>query len=437
MFDEFGNAPEGWEIRQLDELAESITSGGTPKSGSSRYYTSAGGLPFAKTEDLSRASSKHIESCELQITEAALKDSAAKPYPEGTILVSMYGTIGLTKITAREMAANQALCALLAPFSCNADFLYHQLDFIRPKWSQFSGQTTQANISGSIVRKAKVLLPPRNEQSSIAFILDTLDTQIQKTEALIAKLEKVKEGLLHDLLTRGIDEHGQLRPRPEQAPELYKESPLGLIPREWSSPLLDEVAIRGSGHTPSRSNPAFWDGGVSWVSLSDSKSLDNVWIEKTEKTISELGVANSSAVIHPAGTVVLSRDAGIGKSGITKSEMAVSQHFMAWRCGKDLDNLFLYYWLQWMKPRFEAIALGSTIQTIGLRYFERLRIPTPSFSEQKAISSILLGINERIWKEKATRAKALSEKSGLMDDLLTGRVRVTPLLDQAQITTPA
>ncbi|MDY6798285.1 MAG: restriction endonuclease subunit S [Pseudomonadota bacterium] len=288
------------------------------------------------------------------------------------------------------------------------------------------------NLRNHDLELYRLKIPPAQEQAKIAQILDILDTQIRQTEALIAKLEHIKQGLLTDLLTRGIDENGQLRPPPEEAPNLYKDSPLGWIPREWDVQLLDQVAKRGSGHTPSKSVPAYWNGGVKWVSLADSPRLDQVYIESSDKEISDLGIANSSATKHAAGTVILSRDAGIGKSAILASEMAVSQHFMAWRCGSNLYNLFLYYWLQWMKPRFEAIALGSTIQTIGLGYFRNLRIWVPPRNEQDLIGDRLFEIERQIHRNKQLLVKMTEQKTGLMDDLLTGHVRVTPLLETAK-----
>lgn len=186
--------------------------------------------------------------------------------------------------------------------------------------------------------------------------------------------------------------------------------------------------MRGSGHTPSKSVPSYWNGGVRWVSLADSHRLDQIYIDTTDKEISDLGIANSSAVKHPAGTVILSRDAGVGKSAVLSAEMAVSQHFIAWRCGEDLANLYLYFKLQHMKPSFESIALGSTVKTIGLDFFRKLRIPVPERVEQDKCVEIMLAIESDVRRNETELGKLRLLKSGLMDDLLTGRVRVTPLL---------
>lgn len=341
----------------------------------------------------------------------------------------MYGTIGLTKIAAIEMAANQALCALIPPLACDSGYLYHHLEYTRPGWLKYSGQTTQANINGSTVRSHQVPLPNPIEQRKIAQVLDALDTAIHATEAIIAKLKSVKQGLLHDLLTRGIDANGELRPPQAEAPHLFKQSALGWIPKGWEHELLDEVATRGSGHTPSKSVASYWNGGIKWVSLADSHRLDAIYINETDKEISKLGIANSSAVLHSAGTVILSRDAGIGKSAVLAFNMAVSQHFIAWLCGERLNNLFLYFYLQREKPKFESIAMGSTIKTIGLPFFKSYRIALPSMKEQVDAASILMNAEAELTRLNSELVKLHDLKSGLMDDLLTGRVRVAPLLE--------
>lgn len=166
----------------------------------------------------------------------------------------------------------------------------------------------------------------------------------------------------------------------------YRQTEVGVIPEDWSAVLLDSIAKRGSGHTPSKSFPEYWNGGVKWISLQDTKRLDKGLIFDTEVEISEKGLANSSARLHPAGTVVLSRDAGVGKSAIMAYDMAVSQHFIAWVAGSNLSNVFLYYWLQLTKPEFERIAIGNTIKTIGLPYFKTLKVPLPPTKAERCAS---------------------------------------------------
>jgi type I restriction enzyme S subunit len=123
--------------------------------------------------------------------------------------------------------------------------------------------------------------------------------------------------------------------------------------------------------------------------------------------------------------VVVSRDAGVGKSAIMRTDMAVSQHFIAWRCGTQLDNHFLYYWLQSAKPEFERIANGSTIKTIGLPYFRELKIPHPPVPEQRAIATALSDVDALLGALERLIAKKRDLKQAAMQQLLTGQTRLT------------
>lgn len=198
-----------------------------------------------------------------------------------------------------------------------------------------------------------------------------------------------------------------------------------MVPEGWENSLLDSVAKRRSGHTPNKKSPEYWDGGIKWVSLADSAALDDGQIFETDKEISEEGLKNSSAVMLPKGTVVLSRDAGVGKSAVLGDDMAVSQHFIAWVCDEDsqLNNWFLYNWMQMKKPLFERMAVGSTIKTIGLPFFKKLRINHPPLPEQQKIADILSTWDDAIEKTEALLTNARTQKRALMQQLLTGKSR--------------
>ena len=201
------------------------------------------------------------------------------------------------------------------------------------------------------------------------------------------------------------------------------------IPENWKYDFLDKFAIRCSGHTPSQSHPEYWNGGIKWISLADSNRLDQGYIFETTKQISDEGIKNSSAVLLPAETVILSRDAGIGKSAVMSETMAVSQHFMAWKCDnhEKLHSWFLYNWLQLNKPEFERQAVGSTIKTIGLPYFKKLKIAVPPFAEQQKIAQILSTWDKAIAVTEQLLANSQQQKKALMQQLLTGKKR---LLDE-------
>ncbi|SLN63881.1 restriction endonuclease subunit S [Pseudooctadecabacter jejudonensis] len=198
-----------------------------------------------------------------------------------------------------------------------------------------------------------------------------------------------------------------------------------MVPEGWEEHLLDDSAKRRSGHTPNKKIPDYWNGGIKWVSLADSSALDDGYIRNTDKEISTEGLRNSSAVMLPAETVILSRDAGVGKSAILGEDMAVSQHFIAWTCDEQskLNNWFLYNWLQMKKPLFERMAVGSTIKTIGLPFFKKLSIYVPPLAEQQKIADILSTWDQAIEKTEGLLSNARTQKRALMKQLLTGKRR--------------
>lgn len=195
------------------------------------------------------------------------------------------------------------------------------------------------------------------------------------------------------------------------------------IPKGWRWVRVNDIARMGSGHTPDKKKPHYYNGGIKWVSLQDSSQLDTSSLHATTIEISAEGLRNSSAVLHPANTVILLRDAGVGKSSIIRKEMAVSQHFIAWQCGPDLLPEYLYYFLQYHKPHFEQQATGSTIKTLGLPFFQKLYLLLPPLSEQQQIVAVLEKLYETITSTQALLTAKRTYKSGLMQQLLTGQRR--------------
>ena len=303
-----------------------------------------------------------------------------------------------------------------------------QSDAVFMRAIQTEEGTKMPRCSWKDLKAVKVFVPmDAGVQQGIAAILSNVDEAIERTDALIEKHQRIKTGLMHDLFTRGVLASGELRPTRAAEPELYREQSGSWFPTVWQFERLDDLALRGSGHTPNKEVAEYWNGGVKWVSLADSNRLDALYISDTELTISHRGIQNSSAVLHPAGIVVLSRDAGVGKSAITTEPMAVSQHFMCWKCDQRLDNHFLYYWLQFQKRTFENIAMGSTILTIGLPYFKKLRIACPvDLEEQRLIAARLKAADESLFALQRRLSKLRAQKLGLIQDLLTGHVSVSP-----------
>ncbi|MDP4557811.1 restriction endonuclease subunit S [Halomonas meridiana] len=292
----------------------------------------------------------------------------------------------------------------------------------------------------------RIELPPVTERRLIAHILDTLDTQIQQTEALIAKLEKVKEGLLHDLLTRGIDENGNLRPSPEQAPELYKESPLGLIPREWDLVKANQLCrLITKGTTPPSDQMSRAEDGIPFLRVEDLTFEGQVVLSSnTPKIQAHTHQGTLSRSICLPGDV-LTNIVGppLGKTGYVNEELGevnINQAIAVFRPRPSILPDFLLLWLGSRLAK-NWLAKGAK-QTSGqlnltLELCQALPIPNLLHNEQVRIVEKYSKVLKRVILEHESLKSLRDIKNGLMDDLLTGRVRVTPLLDQAQATTPA
>lgn len=276
------------------------------------------------------------------------------------------------------------------------------------------GSAGQKRVPSEFLRKHRVFAPIPAEQRLIARILDTLDTQIEQTEALIAKLEKVKEGLLHDLLTRGIDENGQLRPSPEQAPELYQESSLGLIPREWLIKEIQSICKLGRGRVISQGYLDTHPGPFP-VYSSQTKNggvfgrINEYEFEGPHVTWTTDG-ANAGTVMYRDGKFNCTNVCGTLESlGET-----IHMPFLAWALDKLTDRYV---------SRVGNDKLMNNVVA-------KMQVQIPSKNEQVRCTKSLEPIENTIQYETNSLTKIKAQKAALMDDLLTGRVRVTPLLEQ-------
>ena len=361
----------------------------------------------------------------------------------GDLLLTIVGSLGRVAVYRGERVTFQRSVAYIRPNPAlaSSDFLHHA--FRHPSFqSQLisrSNATAQAGLYLGELAKTEILLFSLAEQEKIAQILDTLDTQIKKTEALIAKLEKIKEGLLHDLLTRGIDQNGQLRPTPEQAPELYKESALGLIPKEWAIRSIADAGVKlidGDRGTNYPSEQDFSTGSGHCVFLSARNVTRSgfrfnacQFISKDKDRILGTGkLIRDDVVVTTRGTVGnfahYSRD-------IAFEHIRINSGMLILRITEsNLLSEFLYLSLKehLFDRENSRKGSGSAQPQLPARDFQSFSLVIPSQSEQGKIIELSSIENQTIEAEIREYQTLLSLKSALMDDLLTGQVRVTPLL---------
>ena len=187
---------------------------------------------------------------------------AARPLFFGpAVVVPRKGSLSNTQYVDGPFWPADTTYAVLPKKEIDSRWLYYNLDHF--DLTKLNEATGVPSISRDWLYKVPFYDADHNEQQSIAEILSTVDEAIEHTEALIAKTQQIKTGLMHDLLTRGVTPDGQLRPPREQAPELYKESPLGWIPKDWTSERVSTLTTRvGSGITPTGGSDVYVDDGV-------------------------------------------------------------------------------------------------------------------------------------------------------------------------------
>lgn len=415
-----------WQDIALQDVASEVTSGATPQSGNARYYVDTGGIPFAKIDDLTAASGAYVSYTFLHVNKTAVRETALKLYPTGTLLLSMYGTVGLAKITAEEMVANQALAALVPPFKCNQKFLYHLLVWMRPVWDRFKAQTTQANINGAIVKNMKVSVPPLSEQRRIAEILDTLDDQIRATEQIIAKLKLAKQGLRDDLLTLGIDETGKIRSQSETSDE-FSATVVGPRPKSWGVSRLGDFldstdygissSLSDSGEVPVLRMNNFFEGEAF---LADLKYSDTPEAAGLRLRPGDVLFNRTNSLVH------------VGRTGIWRGQIdRVSFASYLVRLNANPARLRSEYLNHLLNRRQIQIELrrwatpGVHQVNVNPTNLRKVVVSIPgSLAEQDRVCERLKGQDERIYREIATLRKLKVQKQGLMADLLTGKVRV-------------
>jgi type I restriction enzyme S subunit len=262
------------------------------------------------------------------------------------------------------------------------------------------------NLPKSKLMALPVHFPEYPEQALIAQILDTLDTAIQETEALIAKLKAVKQGLLHDLLTRGIDANGELRPPQAEAPQLYKESALGWIPKEWTPVQIGKLATLQRGHD----------------------IVEACFVYGTYPVISSSGVIGYHNVATSRGpNVVVGRKGSIGTVHYVEGDFWAhdTSLFVTNFFGNDVR--FVFHLFDYMDLGRFGTKSGSP--SLNRNDVHPLIVGRPSHAEQERIVLAIASHESTSQKTILELAKLRILKSGLMDDLLTGRVRVTPLLE--------
>jgi type I restriction enzyme, S subunit len=225
------------------------------------------------------------------------------------VVISLVGYPGEAAVVPpRYVGANisRAVGLLRVKHVLSPSFLVCYLNSPAGKRTVLKPSAGSAQVVVNLKQLNALLIPAPTpaEQQKIAECLTSVDDRIAAQARKLDALKTHKKGLMQQLFPR----EGESQPR-LRFPEFRTAG-------EWEEKKLEDLAKRGSGHTPNKAKDEYYNGGIKWVSLADSKRLDNGLISETAIVISEQGIKNSSAVLHPAGSVILSRDAGVGKSAV-------------------------------------------------------------------------------------------------------------------------
>ena len=240
-----------------------------------------------------------------------------------------------------------------------------------------------------IVGHQPLPLPALDTQRRIARFLDEktarIDVLIEKKRALLDRLSEKRQALITRAVTKGLNPDAPMKPSGIDW--------LGDIPQHWETGNIRRFAKMRTDHTPSRSNPDYWDDcTIPWFTLADVWQLRDGtrwYLDRTAEGISAVGLANSAAELLPAGTVVFSRTASVGYSGIMPQEMATSQDFWNWVCGPRITSEYLLLLFRSMKQKFDESTSGSTHKTIYQGIAAGLEICVAPVDEQKSIASFV------------------------------------------------
>lgn len=389
----------GWNTVKLKDICDFI-GGGTPSKQVENFW--CGNIPWISSSDLIESSIWEINITR-HITAEAVAKSATHICPRNTVLVVSRVGVGKVAIAPFEVCTSQDFTNLVSK-KHDARFLAY---CIQNKMKIMAEKTQGTSIKGVTVEniaQMEIELPPQEEQTAIAEALSDIDNLISSLQKLIEKKKAIKQGTMQELLT------GKKR--------------LPGFSGEWSKQQLGDICNIVNGGTPSTSIAEFWNGKILWCTPTDITSCSTKYIYTTESKITESGLKASSATLLPKGALLLCSRATIGEVRIAGNTICTNQGFKSLVVHQNISNEWLYYMVHVLKFNMLEKAIGSTFLEISKKDLAELDIIVPEFTEQKAIAQVLSDMDSEIEQLEKKLAKYQQIKQGMMQELLTGRIRL-------------
>ena len=362
-------------MKKLGDICD-IQAGGTPLRSKKEFWKD-GSIPWVKISDIN---SKFINKTEEFITKAGLENSSAKIFPKGTILYTIFATIGEVTILNCDAATNQAIAGIKIIDDCvNRDYLYYSLIAIKDKVKTFSRGVAQNNINLSMLRSLEINIPNKEEQNLKTGCLDKITLLIEKKKKQLKNLDLLAKSRFLEMFGDVVNNSKNLE--------------ISTLGRE---------CVIVSGGTPSTGNEEYWNGNIKWITPAEIDEIDYI-IFDTVRHITDKGKSAAHLELMPKGTVLLSSRAPIGKLAITGSEMTCNQGFKNLIPKDRITPIFLYYYLKGIIPEIQSLGRGATFKEVSKSIVANIKILVPSKREQIAFNSFV----ERLDKSKFRMKKCL------------------------------
>lgn len=343
---------------------------------------------------------------------------------ESGIVVARKGSLGMPHLLTKPFWPVDTTYAVIPRSDINLDWLYYCL--INFDLTKLNEATGVPSINRNWLARTKIFNPGSARQDKVAAILRSVDTAIEKTKVLIDKYRQIKAGVMHDLFTRGVLLNHKLRPPRSEAPELYQETAIGFIPRGWHLRSCGElctricvgIVIQPTQYYTDEGIPAFRSANVREDGIDPSNlvyisSISNNLLKKSQVKSGDIlsvrtGYPGTSAVVPPEFTGSNCIDILISTPG----NSVTSEYLCAW-----INSTF-------GKEQVLRQQGGMAQQHFNVAELRELLVALPDIEEQNRIQSRIEGISRKIKSEQALLEKLRTQKLGLMQDLLTGKVPV-------------
>ena len=411
---EIGEIPEDWEVVGLKEIATRFISGGTPSTSNPEYWD--GNIPWMRGAWIER---KIVDSGERHITKGGLSNSATNIVPRENLVIATRVCIGNIAINKIDIAISQDLTGVVIEKSkALPEYVYWAFRNSENKVKQLVQGSTIKGVLRKDLEKIKIPRPPLPEQRKIATILSTVDEAIQKTDKVIKKAEMLKQGLIEKLLTRGIG-HSQ-----------FKKTEVGEIPKKWDVVEIGDLVVdHNAGIYKKRE---YYGGGHNIVGVADLYYHDSIngqtfrLVELTQEEYEEYSLEEGDLIYGESSLVY----EGIGKALVVTSRgegTAFAWHTRRLKVDKARVNpYFLHHALNanYVRKSIMRRATRTAITGITVDEFFKTKVPLPNKTEQREIAERISSVDRKLLIEKDCRTKLEGFKKGLMQNLLSGKVRV-------------